>query len=175
MDERPTTNASELPSRPTAESRTCWGSGSSACGGCQGASRLEARVHGAEPAAHGGPQHGLSGGKAPVRLAGASLAEGGWWVRSNMLEHPHGGGSGDACVRPQARRRRLQAEQVLALLGRRQSPSLLPTPPAALPPPSGLGFRTATALALCSAWPSSGHRASGSGRCGPAPARTFAA
>jgi len=49
--------------------------------GHTGASRVEARVHGAEPAAHGGAQRKLNNGKARVSLTGASLAEGGWRVR----------------------------------------------------------------------------------------------
>jgi hypothetical protein len=69
-----------------------------------GASRVEARVHGAEPAAHGGVERKLTRGGAVVRLTGACLAEGGWRVRSNKLELPHGGGSGEPCVKPQARR-----------------------------------------------------------------------
>ena len=64
------------------------------------ARRVEARVHGAEPAAHGGAQRKLNGAKALVGLTGASLAEGGWRVRSNKLELPHGGGSGERCVKP---------------------------------------------------------------------------
>jgi hypothetical protein len=32
--------------------------------------------------------------------------EGGWRVRSNTLELPLGGGSGEPCVKPQARRLR---------------------------------------------------------------------
>jgi hypothetical protein len=43
--------------------------------------------------------------RALVMLTGASLAEGGWWVRSNMLEVPLGGGSGELCIhRWEARR-----------------------------------------------------------------------
>jgi len=61
--------------------------------------RVEARVHGAEPEAHGGARLPLSSTRALVRLPGASLAEGGWRVRSNKLELPPGGGSGEPCVR----------------------------------------------------------------------------
>src|SRR5574338_830811 len=68
-----------------------------------GASRVEARVHGAEPAAHGGVERELSRGAAVVGLTGAFLAEGGWRVQSNTLELPRGGGSGEPCVKPQAR------------------------------------------------------------------------
>jgi hypothetical protein len=35
-----------------------------------------------------------------VKLTGASLTEGGWWVRSNMLELTLGGCSGELCVHP---------------------------------------------------------------------------
>ena len=68
-------------------------------GAAPGARRVEARVHGAEPAANGGAQHKLNGAKALVGLTGASLAEGGWRVRSNTLELPLGGGSGERCVK----------------------------------------------------------------------------
>ena len=34
-----------------------------------------------------------------VMLTGASLVEGGWRVRSNTLELPLGGGSGELCVK----------------------------------------------------------------------------
>ena len=33
-------------------------------------------------------------------LTGVSLSEGGWRVRSNMLELPLGGGSGEPCIKP---------------------------------------------------------------------------
>ena len=75
-------------------------------GPASGAGRVEARVHGAEPAAHGGAERPLRGAEQLVKLTGASLAEGGWRVRSNMLELPLGGGSGEPCVQPQARRLR---------------------------------------------------------------------
>lgn len=42
----------------------------------------------------------------PGRPAGASLMEGGWRVRSNTLQPPRGGGSGEPCEKPQARRLR---------------------------------------------------------------------
>lgn len=41
----------------------------------------------------------LSSGKGGVKVTGASLAEGGWRERSNELELPHGGGSGERCVK----------------------------------------------------------------------------
>ena len=39
-----------------------------------------------------------------VGLTGASLSEGGWRERSDMPEHPLGGGSGESYVQPHAGR-----------------------------------------------------------------------
>jgi len=54
----------------------------------------------AELATHGSAERKLSrsaGGF--VMLTRASLLEGGWRVRSNTLELPRGGGSGELCVK----------------------------------------------------------------------------
>ena len=65
-----------------------------------GASRMEARVHGTEPATHGSAERKLTRcAGAFVMLTGTSLVEGGWRVRSNTLELPLGGGSGELCVK----------------------------------------------------------------------------
>jgi hypothetical protein len=64
---------------------------------------VAARVHDAEPTAQSSAQRRLSCGKALVRLTGTCLLERGWRVRSNTLELPHGGDSGEPCVKLQAR------------------------------------------------------------------------
>ena len=72
--------------------------------------RVEARLHGAEPAAHGDVDHTLSRTAGNlVMLTGASLSEGGWWEPSVELEPPLGGGSGE-----HTEKRAKRAEEVSA-------------------------------------------------------------